>query len=90
VWDGGGPNGATSGFLQSMANTLPPMMHVLRDIAGVELPTYLGKIAGETHANETDVTPAAQLGDGQEKSVVAPADTPLSPRKEIPRPERTR
>lgn len=43
VWDGG--NGAaSSGFLQSLAKTLPPMMHVLRDIAGVELPSYLGKL----------------------------------------------
>ena len=76
-----------------MANTLPPMMHVLRDIAGVELPTYLGKIAGETHANETDVTPSALVGDGNshgDKGVVAPPDTPLSSRKEIPRPERSR
>lgn len=44
VWDGGNGN-ASSGFLQSMAKTLPPMMHVLRDIAGVELPSYLGSIA---------------------------------------------
>jgi flotillin len=92
VWDGGGPNGATSGFLQSMANTLPPMMHVLREIAGVELPTYLGKMAGEhPPATETDVTSTALVGDGSSRSdggVVAPADTPLSPRKEIPRAER--
>jgi hypothetical protein len=73
-----------------MANTLPPMMHVLREIAGVELPTYLGKMAGETHAKDTDVTPAALVGDGQDKGVVAPADALLSPRKEIPRPERSR
>jgi len=42
VWDGG--NGATSNFLQSMTKTLPPMMHVLQDIAGVELPSYLGRM----------------------------------------------
>ncbi len=45
VWDGGNGN-ASSGFFQSTAKTLPPMMHVLRDIAGVELPSYLGSIAG--------------------------------------------
>ena len=47
VWDSGAGDGksATSGFLQSMASTLPPMMNVLRDIAGVELPGYLGKMA---------------------------------------------
>jgi flotillin len=94
VWDGGGPNGATSGFLQSMANTLPPMMHVLREIAGVELPTYLGKMAGEQpRPAETDVTPTALVGDGSSRAdggVVAPADTPVSPRKEISRAERGR
>ena len=44
VWDGGNGD-APAGFLQNMAKTLPPMMHVLRDIAGVELPNYLGKLA---------------------------------------------
>ena len=43
VWDGG-DGAAPAGFLQNMAKTLPPMMHVLRDIAGVELPSYLGKL----------------------------------------------
>ena len=39
VWDSG--NGAApAGFLQNMTRTLPPMMHVLREIAGVELPSY--------------------------------------------------
>lgn len=43
VWDG---NGATTGnFLQSMARTLPPMMQVLKDIGGVELPAVLGRLA---------------------------------------------
>ena len=44
VWDGGNGN-APSGFLQNLAKSMPPMMHVLRDIAGVELPGYLGKMA---------------------------------------------
>jgi flotillin len=43
VWDGGNGTGP-SGFLQNMAKTLPPMMNVLRDIAGVELPSFLGKL----------------------------------------------
>ena len=55
VWDAGqGGKGGASGFLQSMAGTLPPMMNVLRDIAGVELPGYVGKMAeeGEGKGNE--------------------------------------
>lgn len=47
VWDSGNGSGkgGASGFLQSMAGTLPPMMNVLRDIAGVELPGYVGKLS---------------------------------------------
>jgi flotillin len=46
VWDGGGGTGTAgaSGFLQSMARTLPPMMNVLQDIAGVELPNYMPRM----------------------------------------------
>jgi flotillin len=93
VWDGGGANGATSGFLQSMANTLPPMMHVLRDIAGVELPSYLGSIASEARPPETEVTPAALVGDGSkvaDKGVVAPADVSLARRPDAKQPDRAR
>jgi flotillin len=58
VWDSGaGGKSATSGFLQSMAGTLPPMMNVLRDIAGVELPGYLGKLAD---ADGLPAAPAAE------------------------------
>lgn len=45
VWEGGANGAGTTSFLQNMAKTLPPMMHVLRDIAGVELPSYLGTLA---------------------------------------------
>ncbi len=46
VWEGGGSNGrgSTAEFLQNMTKTLPPMMHVLRDVAGVELPESLVKL----------------------------------------------
>ncbi len=44
VWDGG-QGGGTAGFLQNMGKTLPPMMNVIRDIAGVELPSFLGTLA---------------------------------------------
>lgn len=47
VWEGGNANGAgaTAGFLQNMARTLPPMMQIVKDIGGVELPEFLGKLA---------------------------------------------
>jgi flotillin len=49
VWENGGTNGRTNtaNFLSGMANTLPPMMQVMRDIGGVELPDSLIKLAGE-------------------------------------------
>src|SRR5438132_9215029 len=39
VWENG-QNGqsATSGFLQNLARSLPPMMQILKDVGGVELP----------------------------------------------------
>jgi flotillin len=49
VWENGGSNGSsqTAGFLQNMARTLPPMMQVMKDIGGVELPDSLVKFAGD-------------------------------------------
>jgi len=53
VWENGGENGrsSTAGFLNGMAKTLPPMLQVLRDIGGVELPESLVKVGGDTAAN---------------------------------------
>jgi len=56
VWDSGNGNGAASGFLQNMAKTLPPMMQVLRDIAGVELPGYVGTMTADGPVRETNGT----------------------------------
>lgn len=49
VWEGGGQNGrgSTADFLTSMAKTMPPMMQVMRDIGGIELPESLVKLGGE-------------------------------------------
>jgi flotillin len=46
VWEGGGNNGrsSTADFLSGMAKSLPPMMQVMRDIGGVELPESLVKL----------------------------------------------
>lgn len=53
VWENGGQGGrgATADFLSGMARTLPPMMQVMKDIGGVELPESLVKLgAGEEPA----------------------------------------
>ena len=49
VWENGGKDGQgnTAEFLSSMANTLPPMLQVMKDIGGVELPESLVKITTE-------------------------------------------
>ena len=60
VWENGGHNGTTStaNFLQNMSRTLPPMLQVMRDIAGVELPDSLLKTSGDgapdEHASESN------------------------------------
>jgi flotillin len=47
VWEGGAGTSGAASFLQNMAKTLPPMMQVMRDIGGVELPTFMGKLEPE-------------------------------------------
>ena len=57
VWENGSQNGHTStaNFLQNMARTLPPMMQVMKDIGGVELPESLVKFAGDGEKVVKDV-----------------------------------
>jgi flotillin len=49
VWENGGNNGqsSTSNFLQGLSRSLPPMMQVMRDIGGIEVPEYLAKLTPE-------------------------------------------
>jgi len=58
VWEGGGQNGtsATANWLHNMARTLPPMMQVMKDIGGVEIPETLASLTG---ANKEPAPPAA-------------------------------
>ena len=53
VWENGGHNGRTNtaDFLSGLAKTLPPMMQVMKDIGGVELPEALVKFADESAAD---------------------------------------
>lgn len=45
VWDGGGQGGGASGFLSSLSKSIPPLLDVMKNIGGVEMPAYLGKLA---------------------------------------------
>ena len=67
VWDGGtgtDGRGATSNFLSGLAGSLPPMMHMMRDIGGVEMPEYFGKLVRAEEVADaeaaTDDTPPAE------------------------------
>lgn len=51
VWDSGsnsatGKN-STANFLSGLANVLPPMLHTMKDVGGVEMPEYLAKLVSE-------------------------------------------
>ncbi|MDJ0521511.1 MAG: SPFH domain-containing protein [Planctomycetota bacterium] len=56
VWDGaggaGGQGSSTANFLSSMAGSLPPMLHMMRDIGGVEMPEFFGKLVDEAVAKK--------------------------------------
>jgi flotillin len=55
VWEGGSQNGAgaTAGFLHNMARTLPPMMQVMKDIGGINLPETLADLTGKAKENDS-------------------------------------
>jgi flotillin len=55
VWENGKENGqtSTSSFLHGMTRTLPPMLQVLRDVAGIELPETLVKVTPDTNGDAT-------------------------------------
>ena len=49
----GGANGEgsnTASLLHNLARTMPPMMQVLKDVGGVELPETLARFSQEPHA----------------------------------------
>lgn len=58
VWENGGKNGRTNtaDFLTGMAKTLPPMMEVMRDIGGVELPESLIDLNNEMKSDTVSKT----------------------------------
>jgi flotillin len=74
VWDGangsgGGPGGApggsgTSRFLQSLAGSLPPTLQMMRDIGGVEMPEFLGKLVPDDLPEAASVEEVALTASG--------------------------
>jgi len=73
VWENGNgasPNGTsnTTQFLQSLAHTLPPMMQIMKDIGGIELPEYIARFAGDA---KTATAPSHAANGHAEEAVVA-------------------
>jgi flotillin len=69
VWEGGanGPDGTTSTarWLHEMSRTLPPMLQVMKDIGGIEIPETLAKLSGAQEngtVQEVPAEPAAAAG----------------------------
>ena len=68
VWDGGNGNGGTAGFLQGLAKSLPPMLHIMRDVAGVQMPEFFGKLQGDDGKDASPpvrIDPHADLAGGK-------------------------
>ena len=76
VWENGGGNGRTNtaNFLSGMANTLPPMMQVMKDIGGVELPEALVKLTGDQ--NSVDVKVEESPSDRSDNPRMADSNSP--------------
>ena len=73
VWENGGANGRsnTADFLHKMAGTLPPMMQVMRDIGGIEIPESLTRLAGDDSVQAAEAGTKLAEGNG-----VTPANPP--------------
>ncbi|HEU4700068.1 MAG TPA: SPFH domain-containing protein [Gemmatimonadales bacterium] len=79
VWEGGNGSlngvGGTAGFVQGLTRAMPPMMQVLRDVAGVDLPAFMGTMTPETPAPTVSAAPAAANGG----ETPAKGDDPVAP-----------
>ena len=81
VWDSD-QGKATSGFLQNLTKSLPPMLTMMKDVGGIEMPEFFGKILGgeqqpEPKAQDDEPAPAAAAVDAEATKPVA--DAPAQP-----------
>ncbi len=72
MWENGGGDGkgSTSGFLSSLANTMPPMLQVMKDIGGVEFPDALATIHSD---DETPTDDEQEASKPEDKAKDSPA-----------------
>ena len=81
VWENGGngQGGSTSNFLHNLSHTLPPMLQVMKDIGGIEVPEYLAKLtpdgAGETDSTAKAADPAPKTNPTGKDAKGTPPET---------------
>jgi flotillin len=78
VWDqgkGADGEGGAAGFLRSLAGSLPPALQMMKDIGGVEMPEYFGKLIHENGDKPAAPAPAPQA-DGEPSVPQASAPKP--------------
>ncbi|MCC6421403.1 MAG: flotillin family protein [Gemmataceae bacterium] len=88
VWENGGGNGDgasnTARFLQNMARTMPPMLQIMKDIGGVELPEFIARLTPEamngSRPTEVPDSLAERMG-GAKPTAETPEVTVPLPRK---------
>lgn len=78
VWEGGnGKDGttATANWLHNMARTLPPMMQVMKDIGGIDIPETLASVTSAVDKVDKDEDEGRQAGpDGRWKEKTEPKE----------------
>jgi flotillin len=84
VWEGGGSNGTsnTASFIQNMARMMPPMLQVMKDVGGIEIPEYFARLTGDIPTAHMPVV-TEPTSNGAPAVVATPepeaATTPSSP-----------
>jgi flotillin len=62
VWDGqGGANGgnAAANFIRGLGTAIPPVMQIMKDVGGVEMPEYFGKLMADSDGKTAPIVPVA-------------------------------
>ncbi len=83
VWDSGGENGGAAGFVKRLGGMLPPMLQIMKDVGGIEMPEFFGKMTGTDGVGR----PAASGAPAAPTTTEKPAGTAPPPRN--PGKERT-
>ncbi|MCI0650478.1 MAG: flotillin family protein [Planctomycetes bacterium] len=83
VWDGGAENGGAAGFVKRMGSMLPPMMNLMKDIGGVQMPEFLGKMV-EGEGAGPGAGPSAGAGAGTGAAPPHAGPPPAAPPPQAP------